>query len=60
MEKKKRLFWVVYINFYKQKKQVIFETDKPTELLSESVAYNHSQFKPLSKLEIVSIKEIVN
>jgi hypothetical protein len=60
MEKKKRLFWVVYVNFYKQKKQVILETDKPTELLSESVDYNHGQLKPLSELEIVSIKEIVN
>jgi hypothetical protein len=58
MEKKKRLFWVVYMNFYEQKKQVIFETDNPTALLSESVAYNHNQFKPLSELEIISIKEI--
>jgi len=58
MEKKKRLFWVVYVNFYKQKKLVIFETYKPTELLSESVTYSHGQFKPLSELEIVSIKEI--
>ena len=58
MEKKKRLFWVVYLNFYKQKKQVIFETDKPTELISESVEYSHGQFRPLEELEIVSIKEL--
>jgi hypothetical protein len=58
MEKKKRLFWIVYTNFYNQKKQVILETDNPTELLCESVAYNHCQFKKLSELEILSIKEI--
>lgn len=56
--KHKRLFWVVYVNFYKQKKQVIIETDKPTEILNQEVNYNHGTFKALADLEIIQIKEI--
>lgn len=56
--KNKRLFWAVYVNFYKQKKQVIIETDKSTEILNQEVNYNHGMFKPLKDLEIIQIREI--